>query len=303
VTHLTARAVIGGVESAIATRIFRGETNGLGRLLFELLDWVNAYVLADPDAPFDDVGWGGRAVRPPKPYVAEGAPAKRSPPRRPSALLRGTAEGTQRDRILNAVAQLSRDRGYLNTTVGDIVTSAQISRRTFYEQFEGKHAAYKAAQVAALQASISRAAEAFFGADEWRDRVWEGLKALLTFTAENPDLAYLDIVDSYAVGGEAIMRSIENRMAFSVFLADGYRERNHGPRLPQFCSEAIGGAILELLRAQLLGPGAERSLEVLPQVAHVALAPFIGPGETLKYIQKRVERMVLIQHSNMTTQT
>ena len=36
-------------------------------------------------------------------------------------------------------------------------------------------------------------------------------------------------------------RSFDNRMAYTLFLEDGYRQRPEAERLPRLCSEAIGG--------------------------------------------------------------
>jgi len=288
VSQLPASGLIGGVENVIATRVFRGESNTLGRLLFDLIDWIDSYLHERNGLVIEDPRWDELARRMGTPGSVV-LPEEVRLPRGRSALPAAAVEATQRDRILRAVAVLSRERGYLRTTVAEIVARAQISRQAFYNQFEGKRDAFKATQVAALQAVMSRSAEAFFGADNWPDRVWNGLEALLRHSAENPDLAYLDTVDSYAVGEEAIARSIENRMAFNLFLAEGYEMRRNGRRLPQLCSEAIGGAILELLRSQVLGPGAEHSLEALPQAAYVALAPFVGSEEAAAYVNGRVE--------------
>jgi AcrR family transcriptional regulator len=50
------------------------------------------------------------------------------------------AEGTDqfRERLLNGMAGAVRERGYIDTTISDIVRHAYTSRRTFYEYFPGK---------------------------------------------------------------------------------------------------------------------------------------------------------------------
>lgn len=273
-------ALIGGVEGVIALRVYRGDRAHLGRLLFDLLDWFDSYALP-PDTPFPTAAeWerlGARCVPAP-------------PPSRPGEGRNGTppeATAEAHERILAAVAGLSVAKGYAATTVTDIIAAAGVSRESFYAHFPGKQDAFQAAQVDALQTTISRVAAAFFGADAWPERVWGGLRALFEYTSENPEKAYLDAVDSCAVGPPAIRRSFDNRMAFSVFLEEGYRNSARARRLPALYSEAIVGAILELLRGRLLRGGGERAYELLPQAAYVALGPFLGGEAALAFVRAR----------------
>jgi AcrR family transcriptional regulator len=268
------RALIGGVEGVLARRLLADGSPRLGWLLFDLLDWIDSYRAAEEisfaaDGPADSV------VSAPSQQVVEqlGVPADGS-----------------RQRILAAVARLSVAKGFTATAVSELIASAHVSRASFYEIFPGgKEEAFHAAQTAALQASISYSAEAFFGADDWSQRVWNGLEALLVHTSQNPELAWLDTVESYAVGPAAIARSIDNRMAFGIFLQEGYRRSPGAGRLPVLCSEAIGAAIHEMLRAEVLAGRANSAPSLLPQVAYVALAPFLGAEAALDFIRGRVQ--------------
>ena len=56
-----------------------------------------------------------------------------------------------RSRLLQGLAQSVAAKGYADTTIADIVREAGVSRRTFYEQFDGKPAA-----LIALYESASR---------------------------------------------------------------------------------------------------------------------------------------------------
>ncbi|WP_205695874.1 TetR/AcrR family transcriptional regulator [Conexibacter sp. SYSU D00693] len=54
------------------------------------------------------------------------------------------ATGSHRDRLLAAMADALRERGFRGTTVADVVRHARVSRRTFYEHFEDLVACYLA---------------------------------------------------------------------------------------------------------------------------------------------------------------
>lgn len=287
------RALIGGVEGVVATRLYRGESARFGALLFDLLDWVDSYALPSGQAPLESARWvelGAALRRHQAPQPGDARPAHL--PRGRAAAAPGVVAREHRERILAAIAALSREKGYARTTVADVVAAARVSRESFYRQFRGKENAFHATQISALQATISRAAEAFFGADAWPDRVWRGLEALLVYAGENPDLAYLDVVDSCAVGAGAIHRSFENRMAFNLFLEEGYRQRPEARRLPRLCSDAIGAAIFELLRGEILAGRGEGVVGILPQAVYLSLAPFVGPGRALEFVRQRTGESV-----------
>jgi AcrR family transcriptional regulator len=284
---IPARALVGGVENVLAARVHRGEAARVCRLLFDLLDWVGSYELAGEAAlpPGWRVPAGGRHA----PSWSAGAPGP--PPRLPrgrSALAGDLAADDRRERVLVAVSALSRERGYEAITVGDLVARARVSRAAFYRLYGSKEDAFLAAQTASLQRSIALAAEAFFGAESWPEKVWRGLEALLAYVASQPDLAWAGIVDNFAAGRAAIGRAIETRGAFALFLEEGYALTPRARRLPRLCSEAVGGAILELLRAEILARRCQGSLRLLPTAAYVALAPFMGAAEARGFVEARV---------------
>ena len=82
-------------------------------------------------------------------------------------------------------------------------------------------------------------------------------------------------------------RSFDNRMAYGLFFEDGYRQRPEAESRPRLCSETVGGAIVGLMRWQVGEGRTERMLEVLPEAAYVALAPFIGPAAAIAFVEAK----------------
>ncbi len=282
------RALLGGVGSAITIRVFRGETGLLRGLRRDLLIWIDSYLLSPGERRPDAAEWEamGVAVLARQPGAAQRA-QRRPLARGRSAMSAGAVAGSHRERILAAIASCSWRDGYRATTVADVVSAANVSREAFYEQFRSKEDAFLAALELALQRTISEAAREFFSGATWPDRVWNGLRATLAYMGSNPDLLALGIVESYAAGKAAVARTFENRMAYTLFLEDGYRHRPQAEGLPRFCSEVISGAISELIRVQARRGRAEQMLELLPQVVYVALAPFTGHDEALRLVRRR----------------
>jgi AcrR family transcriptional regulator len=63
-------------------------------------------------------------------------------PKGPHDLTREQVEGSQRQRILDAVLDMAGEHGYAAMTVAHVTTAAGISRTTFYEQFANKQEAF-----------------------------------------------------------------------------------------------------------------------------------------------------------------
>lgn len=287
---ITGRAMMEGTASILAMRAFRGETARIANLRGDILAWINSYLMPEESSRLGLMEWErlgaglgrGRAAKP----KTELEP--RRLPRGKSATSPEVVAGEHRERILVAIAQLMRTKGYTAMTVADIVKAGSVSRETFYELFRSKEDAFLATQSVALEKSIAVTAAAFFGGETWPARVWDGLAALLRYIGRQPDLLYLDVFESYAAGAGAIRRSFDNKMAFTLFLEDGYRQTPAAARLPRLCSEAIGGSILGLLRWQVREGRTERALEVLPQAAYLVLAPFAGPAAAMELVEAKV---------------
>jgi AcrR family transcriptional regulator len=279
--EIPARAALGGVASVLTARVLRGETGRLSSLLDDLLVWFDSYAVAAGHRRRTADEWaelGGKikAAISTEAEVGEGDEHLRS------------GGGGHREQLVAAVARATREKGYTAMTVADVVAAAHLTRETFYESFRSKQDAYNAAQVFALEGAVSRTAAKFFGEQSWPDRVWSGMEALLRYAAEQPDLVCVDVIESFAAGPAAIRRSFENRMAFSIFLEDGYRQRPEAERLPRLCSEAVGGAIWETLRRHVLAGRGKDVTELIPQAVYLALAPFVGAADALQYVDTRV---------------
>jgi AcrR family transcriptional regulator len=281
--HAPALALFGGLYWAIATRVLHDEGDQLLRISAPLLAWIHSY---DPPAstPQSTVDWdrlGGCSPGSSRP------PTQTTPERSAGAEDAYERKGVQAERIVSAVAGLSVEKGYAGMTISDIVARAGIARETFYACFAGKAEAYRATQESALNKVIAMSATAFVSEGGWRARVWRGLEALLEFASTHPALAAVDLIESFAAGPDAVNRSIQNRLAFTLFLEEGYRQRPEAERLPRICSEAISGAIFELMRREVVAGRAEHLTKLLPRACYVALAPFIGPMEARRFIESR----------------
>ncbi len=288
--QIPARSMFGGVASLIAMRVFKGETGRLIELRDDLEAWLRSYSIPAAEKRLDLDAWAAMGRDFSSPVALAPSPLDQRLPRGRGALSSAVVASEQRRRVLAAVARVARIKGYEAMTVADIVATAGIAREAFYRHFRGKEDAFLEAQAHALETSISMAAAKFFAEEAWRDRVWSAALPMLEYMASVPDLACLDFLESYSLGGAAVRRSFESRMAYTLFLEEGYRLPSEAERPPHLSSEAIAGAVLELLRRQAVRGRVDRLPELLPQAVYVILAPFIGPTAALELVSQRLAR-------------
>jgi len=169
---IPARAVLGGIVGVISIRVFRGEAGHLEELRDDLFAWIASYDLPPKGKRLSGEDWrdlGGGLEGSLDESLGEDVLA-RSLPRGRGALSPARVTGEQRQRILAAVAELSRERGYSPTTVADVVAMAGVTREAFYEQFRSKEDAFLATQAFGLETSVGVTAGKFFSQASWPDR-------------------------------------------------------------------------------------------------------------------------------------
>ena len=103
----------------------------------------------------------------------------------------------KRRRIMNAIAELSAERGYEATKIGDLVRRAGVARKTLYDNFAGKEAVFLAAFDAAFEDAVGRIeAECEKAGEGWEERLRAGLAAFLGYVAEEPAAARMCMVEA-----------------------------------------------------------------------------------------------------------
>ncbi|HKI67736.1 MAG TPA: TetR/AcrR family transcriptional regulator [Solirubrobacterales bacterium] len=203
------------------------------------------------------------------------AGGERLPPGRHGLPREAVAEN-QRERLLNGVVEAVAQRGYNATTITGIVKAAKISRRTFYEHFEGKQDCFLAAY-AMIEAHVLESMLAAPGAgEEWPERVRARLVALLEVLARDEAVTRCFLVEPLAAGGEVAARY---REAMSLIAAALRPEPPPSQLNMEVRDQALIGGIATLIVRRLNNAGAARLPELLPDLTELALAPYMDRQE------------------------
>jgi AcrR family transcriptional regulator len=155
---------------------------------------------------------------------------------------------SQRDRLLRAMAEAMAEKGYVETSVADVLRRARISRETFYQQFSSKQDCFIAAFDAAAGTILGRAASAAGQSGGPLERFDRALRAYLDALAAEPELARLFLLEVYAAGEPALQRRGEVQGRFADLVAAGVGARNDGER---FACDTLVAAISAMVTARL----------------------------------------------------
>ena len=196
-------------------------------------------------------------------------------PRGRHGLSREAVERSQRERLLDAAARVTAERGYEATTVADILAEAGVGRETFYELFEDRRACVLAAHGELLDRLVADVRRAYEGPGEWVERCRATLSALLDWFAADPVLGRFLLVEPAAVGPEfhAIFQAGFDR--FVAMIDAGLDEDLPDPQPLPATSLAVGAAISRVYGEVAAGRTA-RLPSLLPQLTYETLVPYLG---------------------------
>ena len=180
----------------------------------------------------------------------------------------------QHERILAAVADCVAEKGYAGLTVEDIVRVSGVSRRTFYDQFSDKKAAFFAAYDACVEQCLLAAASGFASSTHWPEQVRLGLDGFVGYLAEDPAFTRMGMVEMPLAGSEGRARHMAARVGFEAFLAPG-AELAKRP-IPPMVPRTVGAGIFALAYARVVSGRVSQLPSLLPAMVYHCIAPYLG---------------------------
>lgn len=152
----------------------------------------------------------------------------------------------QRERIVEALAEVVLALGYQAATVERVSARAGVSRRTFYEQYEGREDLFLRTCAEAGTALLVHVEAQAVRGETAAEQVRDGLAALLDGLAAEPGLAHLCVVAVLSAGPAAIEQRDGQMRAFAQLLDEIARTHGGAP-LPPLTAEGIVGAVYDVI--------------------------------------------------------
>lgn len=163
----------------------------------------------------------------------------------------------QRARILSAAARVVEELGYEGMSVARVTSRAGVSRRTFYDQFDGREECFLAlfdravARVGGIAQDAAQAAGRK-GQRGWRERVRSGLGVVLGLFDDEPAVGSLLVVEALGAGPRVLERRASVLDSLKAIVDEGRVEARRGDGPAPLTAEGVLGAVFSVIHARLL---------------------------------------------------
>ena len=185
---------------------------------------------------------------------------------------------SQRLRLLHAALHVAGSEGYAATSVSAVIARANVSRKTFYEQFADREDCFLAAYDHLAQRALDGMRAAYAIDAPWPERLRAMLDWTLATLARHPREGRVACVEVLAAGPRALARRDRALHEVTSFLAPGREAAPGGAVVPPSTPLAVAGGLCELIGACLRADAADELPRLLPDALYCALAPFVGPA-------------------------
>jgi AcrR family transcriptional regulator len=169
--------------------------------------------------------------------------------------------------------------GYGDMSVEDVIVTAGVSRRTFYEHFKNKHEAFIVAYDTVVEQLLGGVQSAYQSEATFAERLRSGLAAFLDFVAREPAFARMCIVEALAAGPDAVKRRNDAMAAFATLIDQNARELGTSLDPPALTGETIVGGVYEVVYARIVAGEIRALPNLLPDLLYSALLPYVGQEE------------------------
>jgi AcrR family transcriptional regulator len=283
-----ARAIVGALRRILYSRV-RAERSSkalkaeLLGLLPDLLAWIVLYYPSPEGIPNRPRRRRGREAT--RAQIGGRAPGTLSP--RPLVGARGLPPGehnlprgfviyNQRERIFDAIANLTAASGYSALSLDEIAAEAAVSLQTFYTHFANKQEAFLATYEVGHAKTMAYITQTLAGRSGWIEALRAGTTALLEFLASEPSYAHLACVD-ILIAYPHLADRLDTANAFYAELLN-LRIGEDAPALgaTPIVGEAIVGGVFELLQDYILRGDTRELGELGEHIMYIALTPLLG---------------------------
>jgi AcrR family transcriptional regulator len=184
---------------------------------------------------------------------------------------------SQRLRLLGATIAVAGSEGYAAMTVSSVIGRANVSRKTFYEQFADREHCFVAAYELLVERALTALREAYSIEAPWPERLRAAIAWALDAVAEHPHAARVAFVEALAAGDRALAVRERAFQGLASLFAPGFDAAPAGAAVPGSMPLAIAGAFGELVATHVRRDALAELPGLLPDLLFCGLAPFVGP--------------------------
>lgn len=196
---------------------------------------------------------------------------------------RETVNRSQRERLINAMAESCATRGFGAATITEIVARAGMGRATFYKLFDSKDECFKAAVRTVVDELKTEVEAAGSEGGEWPEVVKRSFEAIVEVLAARPAFANLAFLESRAVDLDLLE---PYREAFLALFKSGPT----GKAALRGDSTVNAALVYSQVQAMFIGAGFSGQIpalrERIPTLVYLGVLPSMGPEEASRQMHE-----------------
>jgi AcrR family transcriptional regulator len=186
---------------------------------------------------------------------------------------------SDRERVLQAMAECCAERGYAETTVEAVLERAGVEPESFASYFSGKEDCALAAFNKIVSETLARISMANADGSDAIERRTHAARAILELMAGQPSFAKLALVESRQTGSKRMHHAYESAAGVLALMID--RLGKAGGDSAPTARAALGGAEA-VIRRELASGRSARLPQLMPDFVYAVLVPFVGQREALR---------------------
>ena len=194
---------------------------------------------------------------------------------------------SERERLLDAMAELCARQGYVETTVEQVVERAGVPAEAFDELFDGDKEECALAAQNAILSKVVTAVSSTYSPDrsEWDNAIY-GIAAILEIMAVNPSFATLGYIVSRQMGPTRVQGIYETgHKLLTAMLARGW-EYSDSETQPTMAPVGALGGPEAIIRREAVAGRIDQLPRLLPDFIYAATIPFLGQEEALRLARR-----------------
>jgi AcrR family transcriptional regulator len=184
---------------------------------------------------------------------------------------RDEVERNQRERLFGATVAVIGGHGYANSSVGDLIAVAGVSRTTFYGFFSDKEECFLATLDELISVVLAATEQHVHFEGTLLERAQSGLRIFLELLIAQPDAARICVVESYAAGPRAVKRVDWAMDRFRELIAYVFDQLPQQRGMPEEMLRAMVGAMRKMMHTRLNRRTEGELVDVVPELLELAL--------------------------------
>jgi AcrR family transcriptional regulator len=191
----------------------------------------------------------------------------------------------QRDRLLAAMARVAAEGGYKTVAVREVIHTAGVSRRTFYEHFNDREECFHATLAWCLNHTGTLMLQAYDRESSWRKQIRAAMAALLGALENERWLARVLFVESLTAPPNILALRQQALQTLADRLEDNAPPTR--PWVPTLRGECTIGGVLSLIHPHVLTQDRHAKTktpltDLLNPLMSVIVLPYLGPAAAQK---------------------